>query len=49
MVLLPGALMTPKHMAEAGVLTAVQSRHLALDVTLPDLHALAGEDRKSVV
>ena len=48
MVLLPGALMTPAHMVEAGVLTAVQSRHLALDVTLPNLHALAGDNQDAL-
>ena len=44
MVLLPGALMTPRQMVDAGVFTAVLSRKLALDVTLPDLHALAGDN-----
>lgn len=45
MVLLPGALMTPQHMVAAGVLAAVSSRGRKLDVTLPDLHALAGDNQ----
>ena len=48
MVLLPGALMTPRHMVDAGVLIAVQSRNLALDVTLPNLHALADDNQEAL-
>ena len=48
MVLLPGALMTPQQMVDAGVFRAVQSRQLALDVTLSDLHALAGDNRDAL-
>ncbi|MEO8544721.1 MAG: hypothetical protein ABJA49_05545 [Betaproteobacteria bacterium] len=48
MVLLPGALMTPQQMVDAGVFTAVLSRKLALDVTLPNLHALAGDNHDAL-
>ena len=48
MVLLPGALMTPQQMVDAGVFTAVSSRRLALDVTLPDLHAQTGDNRDAL-
>lgn len=48
MVLLPGALMTPQQMVDAGVFAAVQSRKLALDVTLPDLHALGVDNRHAL-
>jgi pimeloyl-ACP methyl ester carboxylesterase len=39
LVLLPGALMTPRHMVQAGFFAAVQERGLALDLMTPDLHA----------
>lgn len=39
LVLLPGALMTPQHMVQAGLFAAVQERGLALDLMTPDLHA----------
>ena len=48
LVLLPGALMTPQQMVDAGVFTAVSSRRLALDVTLPDLHAQTGDNRDAL-
>ncbi len=48
LVLLPGALMTPQQMVDAGVLAAVFSRKLALDVTLPDLHALACDNLETL-
>ena len=40
MVLLPGALMTPQHMVDAGLFDAVKKRSLALDLLALDLHAL---------
>ena len=42
MVLLPGALMTPRHMVDAGMFEAVARRSLALDLLALDLHALMG-------
>jgi len=39
MVLLPGALMTPQHIADAGLFDAVEQRGLALDLMALDLHA----------
>ena len=39
MVLLPGALMTPQHIADAGLFDAVMQRGLALDLMALDLHA----------
>ncbi len=48
MVLLPGALMTPQQMVDAGIFAAVSSRKLALDVTLPDLHAQGGDNRDAL-
>lgn len=40
MVLLPGALMTPQHMVDAGLFDAVTRRSLALELMAVDLHAL---------
>jgi pimeloyl-ACP methyl ester carboxylesterase len=48
MVLLPGALMTPQHMVDAGLFEAVQQRGLALDLMAPDLHALEGCNRAAL-
>ena len=42
MVLLPGALMTPQHMVDAGMFEAVRERSLALDLMAVNLHALGG-------
>lgn len=42
LVMLPGALMTPRHMVQAGLFEAVQQRGLALDLMAVDLHALMG-------
>jgi pimeloyl-ACP methyl ester carboxylesterase len=39
MVLLPGALMTPQHIVDAGLFDAVAQRGLALDLMALDLHA----------
>ena len=39
MVLLPGALMTPQHIVDAGLFQAVEQRGLALDLMALDLHA----------
>ena len=39
MVVLPGALMTPLQMVDAGLFEAVRNRGLALDLVAPDLHA----------
>ncbi len=47
-MLLPGALMTPQQMVDAGIFTAVLSRKLALDVSLPDLHALPGDNQDAL-
>lgn len=40
MVLLPGALMTPQQMVDAGMFAAVHQRCLGLDLMAVDLHAL---------
>ncbi len=39
MVVLPGALMTPQHIVDAGLFRAVEQRGLALDLMALDLHA----------
>ncbi len=39
MILLPGALMTPQHIVDAGLFQAVEQRGLALDLMALDLHA----------
>lgn len=48
MVLLPGALMTPRHIADAGLFDAVRQRGLALDLMALDLHAYEGGDRAAL-
>ena len=48
LVMLPGALMTPQHMEQAGILAAVQQRGLPLDLIAPDLHALEGCNRAAL-
>lgn len=40
MVFLPGALMTPQHMVDAGLFSAVRERGLNLDLLAVNLHAL---------
>lgn len=42
MVCLPGALMSPQHMVDAGLFAAVRERALDLDLRALDLHALGG-------
>ena len=44
MVVLPGALMTPLQMVDAGLFEAVRNRGLALDLVAPDLHADIDDD-----
>ncbi len=48
MVVLPGALMTPQQMVQAGLFEAVQQRRLALDMIALDLHALEGCNRTAL-
>jgi hypothetical protein len=48
MVLLPGALMTPQHMVDAGMFDAVDHRHLDLDLMALDLQALGGCNRQAL-
>lgn len=48
MVLLPGALMTPQHLVDAGLFRAVQQRALALDLMALDLHALESCNRAAL-
>jgi len=48
LVMLPGALMTPLHMEQAGLLAAVQQRGLPLDLIALDLHALEGCNRAAL-
>lgn len=48
MVLLPGALMQPRHMVEAGVFDAVHRRGLALDLQAINLHALEACNREAL-
>ncbi|MEZ5703631.1 MAG: hypothetical protein R3E42_19245 [Burkholderiaceae bacterium] len=49
MVLLPGALMRPEHMVDAGMFQAVRERGLALDLMAVNLHALSGCNREALV
>jgi pimeloyl-ACP methyl ester carboxylesterase len=42
LLLLPGALMRPQHMVDAGMFEAVRQRSLDLDLMAVDLHALGG-------
>lgn len=44
LVLLPGALMTPQHIVDAGLFDAVQQCGLALDLMAPNLHAHESDD-----
>lgn len=48
LLMLPGAMMTPEQMVQAGLLDAVQQRGLALDLVLPDLHALQACNRDAL-
>ena len=48
LVMLPGALMTPQHTLQAGLFEAVAQRDLALDLIVPDLHALEGCNRAAL-
>lgn len=48
LVMLPGALMTPQQMVDAGLFAAVQARRRELDVMLPDLHAQSGNDQDAL-
>ena len=48
MVVLPGALMTPSQMVDAGLFEAVRRRRLALDLVAPDLHADFVDDRAAL-
>ncbi len=48
LVMLPGALMTPHHALQAGLVEAVAQRGLALDLIVPDLHALEGCNRAAL-
>jgi pimeloyl-ACP methyl ester carboxylesterase len=48
MVWLPGALMTPRHMEEAGLFEAVRERGLALDLLALNLHALEACNRDAL-
>lgn len=48
LVMLPGALMTPQHMADAGLFDAVQARDLALDLVAVDLQALQACNREAL-
>lgn len=48
LVILPGALMTPQHLVQAGLFEAVQQRGLALDLIAPDLHALEACNRTAL-
>lgn len=48
MVLLPGALMTPQHMVDAGMFRAVRERRLDLDLLAVNLHALGDSNREAL-
>lgn len=48
LVVLPGAMMTPRHMVQAGLFDAVRQRGLALDLIAPDLHALGSCNRAAL-
>ncbi|HAX23149.1 MAG TPA: hypothetical protein DCY64_23055 [Hydrogenophaga sp.] len=45
LLMLPGALMTPQHMVQAGLFAEVQQRGLALDLIAPDLHAEGADNQ----
>lgn len=48
MVLLPGALMTPQHMVDAGMFQAVRERGLDLDLLAVNLHALGDSNHEAL-
>ena len=48
MVLLPGALMTPQHMVDAGMFQAVRERGLDLDLLAVNLHALGDSNHETL-
>lgn len=45
LLMLPGALMTPQHMVQAGLFAEVEQRGLALDLIAPDLHAEGADNQ----
>ena len=45
LLMLPGALMTPQHMVQAGLFAELASRKLPLDLVAPDLHAEGADNR----
>lgn len=45
LLMLPGALMTPQHMVQAGLFDELAKRRLALDLVAPDLHAEGADNR----
>lgn len=45
LLMLPGALMTPQHMVQAGLFEELASRKLPLDLVAPDLHAEGADNR----
>lgn len=45
LLMLPGALMTPQHMVQAGLFDELAQRRLALDLVAPDLHAEGADNR----
>jgi pimeloyl-ACP methyl ester carboxylesterase len=48
LVLLPGALMTPQHIVDAGLLQALDDQDQALDLIVPDLHAGMLDNREAL-
>ena len=48
MVFLPGALMTPQHMVDAGMFRAVRERGLNLDLLAVNLHALGDSNSEAL-
>lgn len=45
LLMLPGALMTPQHILQAGLFDELKKRKLALDLVAPDLHAEGADNR----
>jgi hypothetical protein len=45
LIMLPGALMNPQHMVQAGLFAELARRRLALDLVAPDLHAEGADNR----
>lgn len=45
LLMLPGALMTPQHMVQAGLFDELAGRRLSLDLVAPDLHAEGADNR----